>query len=58
VKPPKVPSDPITLAWQRLPGIVYFFKAGDAIKIGVTAVGNGKTPQEAIKRRPNDSPSV
>jgi hypothetical protein len=51
VKAPKIPSDPITLAWHRLPGLVYFFKAGDAIKIGVTAVGNGKTPQEAIKRR-------
>ena len=51
VKPPKIPSDPIMLAWYRLPGLVYFFKAGEAIKIGVTAVGNGKTLQEAVKRR-------
>jgi hypothetical protein len=39
------------LAWHRLPGLVYFLKAGDAIKIGVTTVGSGKTLKQAVKRR-------
>jgi T5orf172 domain len=51
MKPPTIPSNPIMLAWYRLPGVVYFFKAGAAIKIGVTAVSAGKTLQQAVKRR-------
>jgi hypothetical protein len=48
---PKDSNDPLMEAWYRLPGAVYFFKAGNAIKIGVTSVSKSQTFKEAIKRR-------
>jgi hypothetical protein len=51
MKPPTLSSNEIMLAWYKLPGIVYFFKAGNAIKIGVAAVTKGKTFQDAVTRR-------
>jgi hypothetical protein len=51
VKAPTASDNPIMAAWQRLPGFVYFLKAGNAIKIGVAAVPTGKTMPQAILRR-------
>jgi hypothetical protein len=51
MKPPKLSSNAIMIAWHKLPGLLYFFKAGNAIKIGVAAVTKGKTIQDAIRRR-------
>ena len=47
-----VPSDdPIMRDWQGRPGVVYFFKAGGFVKVGMAAVGKGETYKEAIVRR-------
>jgi hypothetical protein len=51
MKPPKLSSNAIMMAWYKLPGFVYFFKAGSAIKIGVAAITSGKTLQDAVRRR-------
>jgi hypothetical protein len=51
VKAPTKSDNPITAAWQKLPGFVYFIRAGNAIKIGVAAVPAGKTMAQAIGRR-------
>jgi hypothetical protein len=51
MKPPTIPANPFMLAWYKLPGLVYFFRAGGAIKIGVAAVSKGKTLQDAVTRR-------
>lgn len=37
--------------WQERPGVVYFFRAGEFIKVGVTSVRKGETYQKAITRR-------
>src|SRR6266404_641279 len=47
----KISSDPLMVAWYSLPGLVYFLKAGDAVKIGVAAQSKGKSLQDAVKRR-------
>jgi hypothetical protein len=51
MKPAPIPTDPLMLAWYSLPGVVYFLKAGDAVKIGVTAQSKGKSLQQSVKRR-------
>lgn len=58
MRPPTIPTNPIMLAWYKQPGFVYFFKAGEAIKIGVAAVTKGKTLQEAVRRRLRQIQSV
>lgn len=44
-------SNGIMREWQERPGLVYFLRAGDFVKVGVTAVRNGETYQKAIARR-------
>ena len=39
------------LAWHQRRGIVYFFKAGNAIKVGVTTIRQNEDYKSAIKRR-------
>jgi hypothetical protein len=51
MKPAKIPTDPLMVAWYSLPGFVYFLKAGSAVKIGVAAQTKGKSLQDAVKRR-------
>lgn len=55
MKPPKETTDSaVQAAWWSCPGILYFYAAGNppvAIKIGVAALTNGCSLQQAITRR-------
>ena len=47
-----VPSDdPVMRDWQERSGVVYFFRAGGFVKVGMAAVGEGETHKETIVRR-------
>jgi hypothetical protein len=51
MKPPNKSSNSLMLEWHQRPGIVYFFRAGRAIKVGVTTVRKNEDYKRAIKRR-------
>jgi hypothetical protein len=51
MRPPTKSDNPVMRDWHQRPGIVYFFKAGSAIKVGVTTVRQNEDYKLAVKRR-------